>query len=99
GTELRVNTQLVEAPAGAVVCSHSSQVPLGEVFALQDELRRRVVEGILLTLCAGDEQRLRRDVPATAKAYECYLRANELGTKPNNWSIARDLYLACLAED
>jgi serine/threonine protein kinase/tetratricopeptide (TPR) repeat protein len=99
GTELRVNTQLVEAPGGAVVCSHSSQAQLGDVFALQDELSRGVVAALSLPLGTGDEQRLRRDVPATAKAYECYLRANELGTKPNNWSIARDLYLACLAED
>ena len=99
GTELRVNTQLVEAPAGAVVCSHSSQVQLGDIFVLQDELSRRVVEALSLPLGTGDEQRMRSDVPATAKAYECYLRANELGTKPNNWGIARDLYLACLDED
>lgn len=99
GAELRVNTQLVEAPAGAVVCSHSSQVQLGDIFVLQDELSRRVVEALSLPLRAGDEQRLRRDVPGTAKAYEYYLRANELSTKPDNWSIARDLYLACLAED
>ena len=99
GNELRVNTQLVEAPAGTVVCTHSSQVELGDIFALQDELNRRVVEALSLPLGAGDEQRLHRDVPATAKAYEYYLRANELGTKPNSWGIARDLYLACLAED
>ena len=97
--QLRVNTQLVEAPGGAVVCSHSSQVPLGDIFALQDELSRRVVEALALPLSARDEQRLRRDVPATPKAYEYYLRANELSAKPNNWAIARTLYLECVAED
>ena len=99
GDQLGVNTQLVEAPAGTVLCSHSSQVPLGDIFALQEELSRRVVEALSLPLTAGDEQRLRRDVPATARAYECYLRANALSTKPNEWAIARDLYLECLAED
>jgi non-specific serine/threonine protein kinase len=99
GAELRVNAQLVEAPAGTVVSSHSSQAQLGDIFVLQDELSRRVVEALSLPLQTGDEQRLRRDVPATAKAYECYLRANELSTKPNNWTIARDMYLACLTED
>ena len=99
GDQLRVNAQLVEAPGGAVVCSHSSQVPLGDIFALQDELSRRVVEALALPLSARDEQRLGRDVPATAKAYEYYLRANELSTKPNNWGIARSLYLECVAED
>jgi serine/threonine protein kinase/tetratricopeptide (TPR) repeat protein len=99
GDQLRVNTQLVEAPAGSVLCSHSSQVPLGDIFALQDELSRRVVEALSLPLSAGDEQRLRRDVPGTAKAYEYYLRGNELSTKPNNWSVARNLYRECLALD
>ncbi len=98
GSELRVNTQLVEAPAGTIVCSYSSQAPLGDIFTLQDELSRRIVEALALPL-AGEEQRLRRDVPATAKAYEYYLRANELSTKPNNWNVARNLYLECLAED
>jgi tetratricopeptide (TPR) repeat protein len=74
-------------------------VPLGDIFALQHELSRRVVGELSLPLSVGDEQRLARDVPATAKAYECYLRANALATKPNEWSIARDLYLECLAED
>ena len=44
GDELRVTTQLVEAPSGAVVWSHSSQVPLGDIFALQDELTAGMVE-------------------------------------------------------
>ena len=99
GDRLGVNAQLVEAPAGTVLCSHSSQVTLGDIFALQDELSRRVVDALSLPLSAGDEQRLRRDVPATARAYECYLRANALSTRPNEWSIARDLYLECVAED
>ena len=70
GAELRVNTQLVEAPAGTVLCSHSSQVQLGDTFALQDELSRRVVEALSLPLKADDERRLRHDVPRTPKAYQ-----------------------------
>ncbi len=38
GTQLRATAQLVEAPAGTVVWSHSAQHPLHDVFALQDEL-------------------------------------------------------------
>ncbi len=99
GDQIRVNTQLMEAPSGAVVTTHSSQMPLGDVFALQDELSRRVVAALALPLTAGDEQRLRSDVPASPKAYEFYLRANELNTNPRNWAIARGLYEQCVAED
>ena len=42
---------------------------------------------------------LKRDVPATAKAYEFYLRANQLAYASRNWTVARDLYLQCLEED
>ncbi len=99
GDQLRVNTQLVEAPSGTVVCSQSSQVALGDIFGLQDELSRRIVQALALPLSAGDELRMGRDVPATAKAYEFYLRANAMAVRPDGWSIARELYLACLAED
>jgi non-specific serine/threonine protein kinase len=99
GDRIRVNTQLMEAPSGAVVTSHSSQIPLGDVFALQDEVSRGVVAALSLPLSAGEEQQLRHDVPANAKAYEYYLRANELGTNPRNWTVARGLYTQCVHED
>ena len=99
GDQLRVNTQLAEVPGGAVLWSQTSQVPLGDVFKLQDELTRRIVESLALPLSARDRGVLGRDVPATAKAYECYLRANQLGTEARHWTVARDLYLQCLAED
>ena len=35
---------------------------------------------------------LARDAPANARAYEYFLRANELASEPKSWSIARDLY-------
>ena len=38
GSQLRATAQLVEAPGGTVVWSHSSQHPLQDVFAMQDEL-------------------------------------------------------------
>src|SRR5690606_28486668 len=64
GDQLRVNTQLMEAPSGAVVCTQSSQVALGDIFGLQDELSRRIVQALALPLSAGDELRMGRDVPA-----------------------------------
>jgi tetratricopeptide (TPR) repeat protein len=42
---------------------------------------------------------LKHDVPASAKAYEFYLRANQLATNYPKASLARDLYLECLQED
>ena len=77
GEQLRVTTQLVEAPAGTLVSTQTLQSPMGDVFRLQDELAQRIVESLSPSL-AGREGARRRGVPASARAYEFYLRANEV---------------------
>ncbi len=99
GEQLRVSTQLVEAPGGTLVWSHSSQLSLGDIFRLQDDLATRIVESLSLPLTAREHRMLKHDVPASAKAYEFYLRANQLAGKLSTPSLARDLYLECLQED
>jgi non-specific serine/threonine protein kinase len=98
GEQLRVSTQLVEASSGTLIASHSLQAPLGDLFALQDDLSRRLVEALALPL-AGREGAPRRDVPTSARAYELYLRANEVSRGYDQIPVARDLYLGCLDED
>jgi eukaryotic-like serine/threonine-protein kinase len=104
GDQLRVNTQLVEAPNGAIVWTHTSQVPVDDVFELQDDLSRRIVASLSLPLTARDHRTLGHDVPANARAYELYLRANQIGQPGisldrERWELARDLYRQCLDED
>jgi eukaryotic-like serine/threonine-protein kinase len=97
--QIRITAQLVEAPGGAVLWSLTSQITLGDIFQLQDTLAQRIVDSLSVPLSAHDQRLLKHDVPATAKAFEYYLRANQLGYEPRNWSVARDLYLQCLDED
>ena len=98
GEQLRVSTQLVEAPGGTLVWSQTSQLSLGDIFKLQDDLTSRIVESLSLPLTTREHRMLKHDVPASAKAYEFYLRANQL-VGNGAWSLARDLYLECLQED
>jgi TolB-like protein len=58
GNALRVSAQLVEAPTGTVLWSHTSQVSLGDIFQLQDALARHIVESLALPLSAGSIARL-----------------------------------------
>jgi len=99
GDRLRVTTQLTEVPAGTLLWSQTSQVSLGDIFQIQDELATRIVDSLSLPLSASDQKLLRRDVPASGRAYESYLRANQLGQDSKQWTAARDLYLQCVAED
>ena len=99
GGQLRVSTQLIEAPAGTVLWSTTSNGSMGDIFQLQDSLARQIVESLSLSLSGRERSSLQRDVPASAKAYEFFLRANELARDATSWGVARDLYLRCLEAD
>lgn len=96
GDRVRVTTQLVEAPAGTLLWSQSAQVTLTDIFQLEDDLVHRVVEALALPLTAREHRQLAQDVPESPKAYEFYLRANQLATDSATWALARDLYLQCV---
>ena len=94
GDAIRVSTQLVETPAGTLVWSHTARAPVGDVFELQDDLARRILESLPLAQGAAPRQ----DRPRSAHAYELYLRGNKL-SKIGELKDAREIYLQCLAED
>jgi DNA-binding winged helix-turn-helix (wHTH) protein/tetratricopeptide (TPR) repeat protein len=99
GDEIRVTAQLTDAASGTLVCSHSTQTSIGNVFRLQDEFTDCIVDALALQLSAGEQRILRQDVPASAQAYEYYLRANQFSQDAKQWSTARDLYQRCVESD
>jgi serine/threonine protein kinase/tetratricopeptide (TPR) repeat protein len=98
GDQLRATTQLVEAPAGTLLTSHTVQSPLGDLFRMQDDIARRVVDGLALPL-AGQRDTPPPDAPHNAAAYELYLRANELARTHEGLVSARALYEQSLELD
>jgi non-specific serine/threonine protein kinase len=98
GDQLRATAQLVEAPGGTLLTSHTVQSSLGDLFHLQDDLARRVVEALSLPL-GGGEASPTPYAPHNARAYELYLRANDLARTYDGLPQARDLYQRCLELD
>ena len=100
GDRFRLTCQLIGAPGGSVFWSDSADSSMQDLFVLQDELCEHILQSLKLPLDEREQRSLRRDVPATARAYECYLRANQIaGTRTlDNMGLARDLYLQCLEE-
>jgi eukaryotic-like serine/threonine-protein kinase len=101
GDQIRVTCQLVEAPSGTVFWSETLSSSLQDLFGLQDELSQAIVQSLMLPLSERERRSFRRDVPASAKAYEYYLRANQIIVvrTPDNMKLARSLYLQCLEAD
>ncbi|MEO5819765.1 MAG: protein kinase [Vicinamibacteraceae bacterium] len=97
GDQLRATAQLVDAPGGTLLTSHTVQASLGDLFGLQDDIARRVADALSLPLAGAPPQAL--DRPADPHAYEMYLRANDLARTYDGVLAARDLYQQCLERD
>jgi TolB-like protein len=98
GSRIRASVQVVETSGGTIVGAVTAQAGVDDLFHLEDELSRKVADVIAPRLAARTTP-VSRDVPVSAKAYEFYLRGNELARLLTQAPLARDMYLACLAED
>jgi serine/threonine protein kinase/tetratricopeptide (TPR) repeat protein len=98
GDQVRAAAQLVEAPGGTLLTSHTVQSSLGDLFRLQDDIARRVADALASPLTGGPISPASGIAP-DARAYELYLRANELARTYNGLTNARDLYQSCLEFD
>jgi TolB-like protein len=101
---IRATVQLLQVGDGTVLWSHSPQVGIRDIFDLQDQIVERIVQSLTLSLTAREHQRLKKDVPATATAYELFLRAGQLLAPQGlvnlaDQKVARDLYLRAIEED
>jgi TolB-like protein len=98
GDQLRAAAQLIEAPAGTLLTSHTVQSSMGDLFRLQDDIARRVSDALSLPL-TSEIPPPTPNAPRDARAYELYLRANELARTYDGLPAARDLYQRCLELD
>jgi tetratricopeptide (TPR) repeat protein len=98
GDRLRATAQLVEAPSGTLLTSHTVQSSLGDLFSLQDDIAHRVATVLSLPLTAGTPSPA-PDAPHDPHAYERYLRANELARTYQGLFRAREAYEQCLELD
>jgi adenylate cyclase len=96
GGRCRVSAQLLEVPSGQLLCAHTSEASADDVFSLQDALTHQIVQELHLPLDKGAS---RVDVPASADAYELFLRGNQAALWGRDLSVARGLYRACLELD
>ena len=78
GQQLRINAQLVRVRDDFPVWSGRFDRELTDVFAIQDEISRGIVNSLRLKLGRG-----RRRYETSAEAYDLYLRARAL--RPGCW--------------
>ncbi len=74
--KIRLNAELVDVYNGELIW-RSNQIEVGykNAFELQDIVAQQIMEGLKLELTHTDINRIRRDIPKNALAYEYYLRS------------------------
>ncbi|MFQ5349379.1 MAG: serine/threonine protein kinase, partial [Thermoanaerobaculia bacterium] len=72
--QLRITAQLVNVEDGFELWSKTYDRTMEDVFAIQDEISRNIVEALRVTLASGDQRPTDRVVPTDARAYDYYLR-------------------------
>jgi serine/threonine-protein kinase len=73
GRRLRVTTQLIDTASGFELWSERFDRELDDLFVVQDEISRAIVDTLRLTLF-GEDTRLVRPPTADLAAYEAYLK-------------------------
>ena len=73
GNEMRITVQLIEATGGLHIWSRTFDLPLGDIFLIEDTVSRSVAEQLHLTLSADTAEQWAQRQPEKMEAYELYL--------------------------
>ena len=94
GKRVRISVQLVDASNGYQLWSERFDREIEDIFAIQDEIARSVLESLGLALTEREEFRFLKPSTTNIEAYESYLRGRKLYHKWTRQSVkfARQMF-------
>jgi adenylate cyclase len=78
GNRVRIAAQLIDATSGAHLWADRYDRDLTDIFPVQDDVTRRIVDALKVTLSPAEKARLADSGTPNVDAYDCYLRGREL---------------------
>ena len=101
GDRLRITVQLVDARNGYHLWSERFDREIEDIFAIQDEIARSVLDALGLSFIAQEERRFIKPSTANVEAYEFYLRGRKLfqSWTRQNTEFAREMFSRAVAID
>ncbi|MGA3310107.1 MAG: adenylate/guanylate cyclase domain-containing protein [Xanthobacteraceae bacterium] len=78
GKRVRITAQLIDAATGAHLWAERYDRDLTDIFEVQDDVTRRIVDALKLTLSPAENARLTDSGTSNIDAYDCALRGREL---------------------
>ena len=90
GSEIRVNTQLIDTSSGGEIWADRYDGDLKNIFGLQDTVARNVVKALSVELTKEDSDRVASRGTANAQAYDVFLKgwARYLKQTPEDFRAA-----------
>lgn len=77
GNRVRVTAQLIDAITGGHIWADRFDRDLTDIFEVQDELTREIVDALKLKLTVDDKDRLTHKINVDIEAYNLFLRGRE----------------------
>src|SRR5271169_4607360 len=78
GNRVRITAQLIDATNDGHLWAERFDRDLTDIFAVQDDVTRQIVDALSVNLAQGDRQRLMTEHTDNIEAFDCYLRGREL---------------------
>jgi adenylate cyclase len=75
GDEIRINVQLIDSQTGGHLWAERLDRDVSDIFAVQDEVIRHIVDTLAIQLSPSEQQRVERLPTNNLEAYDYYLRA------------------------
>jgi adenylate cyclase len=100
-SQVRITAQLIDATTGYHLWAERYDRPLTAIFAVQDEVIRKITTALAVKLAAGEEVRLARFPTNNLEAYDHFLRGLEsyYRFRKETNAQARQLFLRALELD
>jgi TolB-like protein/Tfp pilus assembly protein PilF len=101
GNELRITAQLIDAENGFQIWSQRFDREMSGIFAIQEEIARRIVEAFEVALGPKEREALGRAPTKDVRAYDYYLRGRRFFYQygPQDMEFARQLFQQAIDVD
>ncbi|MEX0852011.1 MAG: adenylate/guanylate cyclase domain-containing protein [Bauldia sp.] len=83
GNRVRITAQLIDAGTGGHLWAERYDRDLTDIFAVQDEVTKHIVQALKVTLTPSERARIAEGGTASVEAHDCFLRARRLVQSPN----------------
>ncbi len=78
GNRVRITAQLIDATSGGHLWADRYDRDLTDIFEVQDDVTRRIVEALKVTLSPAEKAQLNDSGTSDLEAYDCALRGREI---------------------